>query len=108
MSRDDLRVTTAHLGDLAVHQGRAAAEIRSARLAAEGVDAAVRSTHGSIASATVSALEAALSTRHSAATRMAAISDELCDKLTGAAKRYEMTDDAMGSALDAEMQAGRP
>jgi Excreted virulence factor EspC, type VII ESX diderm len=105
MSRDDLRVATAHLGDLAVHQGRAAAEIRSARLAVEGVDAAVRNTHGSIASATVSAVEAVLSTRRNASTRMAAISDELCDKLTDAATRYDLTDDATGSALDAQMPA---
>ena len=103
MSGDDLRVTTEHLGDLAAHQGRAAAEIRSATLAVDGVDAAVRRTHGSIASATVSAVEAVLATRRDASTRMAAISDEMCNKLTDAATRYDLTDDAMGGALKAEM-----
>jgi hypothetical protein len=108
MSGDDLRVTTAHLGDLAAHQGRAAAEIRSATHAADGVDAAIRSTHGSIASATASVLEAMLSIRRSASTRMAAISDKLCDKLSDTAKRYDLTDGAIGGALNAEMPASRP
>ena len=58
MSGDDLRVTTAHLDELAVQQVRAAAaDIRSATFAVEGVDAAVRSTHGIIASATAGAVE---------------------------------------------------
>ena len=86
MSGDDLRVTTAHLGELAVKQGRAAVGIRSAVILAEGADAAVRNTHGSIASASAGAL-AALRSRRSAGAKMAAISDDLCDKLTEAAKR---------------------
>jgi hypothetical protein len=104
MSGDDLRVTTAHLGELAVQQGRAAVGIRSATFLAEGVDAAVRSTHGSIASASAGALAAVLAARRSAGTKMAAISDELCDKLTEAAKRYDQVDDAMSGALRTQMQ----
>jgi ESX secretion-associated protein EspC/F len=107
MSGDDLRVTTAHLGELAVKQGRAAGGIRSATMLAEGADAAVRSTHGSIASATASALEAVLAARRSAGTRMAAISDDLCDKLAQAAKRYDEVDDAMSGALREQRQAGQ-
>jgi hypothetical protein len=107
MSGDDLRVTTAHLGELAVKQGRAAGGIRSATILAEGADAAVRSTHGSIASATASALEAVLAARRSAGTRMAAISDDLCDKLAQAAKRYDEVDDAMSGALREQRQAGQ-
>lgn len=105
MSGDDLRVTTAHLGDLAVRQARAAAETRSATYAVEGVDAAVRSTHGSIASATASAVEAVLSARRGAGTKMAAISDDLCDKLADAARRYDQIDDTSGGALNQQMQA---
>lgn len=103
MSRDDLRVTTAHLGDLAVRQGRAAAEIRSATASVDGVDAAVRSTHGSIASATASAVEGVLAARRTAGTRMAETSDGLSDKLTQAAQRYDRADDALGGALEAQM-----
>ena len=107
MSGDDLRITTAHLGDLAVKQARAAADIRSATMLAEGADAAVRSTHGNIASASASALTAVLAARRSAGSKMAAISDDLCDKLTQAAKRYDRADDAMSGTLRTQMQAGQ-
>ncbi len=107
MSGDDLRVTTAHLGELAAKQGRAAVEIRSATVAAEGAEAAVRSTHGSIASASVNALAAVLSARRSAGTKMAAISDDLCDKLVEAAKRYDQIDEAMSGTLGTQIQVGQ-
>ena len=104
MSGDDLRVTTAHLGELAVQQARAAAETRSATFVVEGADAAVRSTHGIIASATASAVEAAVAARRNAGTKMAAISDDLGDKLSEAARRYDQIDDAMGGALDGQVR----
>ncbi|SEH56061.1 Excreted virulence factor EspC, type VII ESX diderm [Mycolicibacterium rutilum] len=104
MSGEELRVTTAHLSELAVRHERAAHETRSATVATEGVDAAVKNTHGSIASATSSALDAVLSSRHSAGDRMANVSDTLRDKLTDAAKRYGSTDEAQGSALDSQVR----
>ena len=104
MSGDDLRVTTAHLGELAVKQVRAAGGIRSATVLPDGTAAAVRTTHGSIASASASALTAVLAARRSAGTKMAAISDELCDKLSEAAKRYDQADEAMSGALREQMQ----
>jgi hypothetical protein len=107
MSGDDLRVTTAHLGELAVKQGRAAGAIRVAALLADGADVAVKNTHGSIASASAGALAAALVARRSAAEKMAAISDDLCDKLTEAAKRYDQLDEAMSAALRTQMQSGQ-
>jgi hypothetical protein len=107
MSGDDLRVTLAHLRELAVRQGRAAAGIRSAAILAEGADAAVRNTHGSVASASGSALAAVLVARRSAGAKMAAISDDLCDKLTEAAKRYDQADDAMSGVLGGQMQSGQ-
>jgi hypothetical protein len=107
MSGDDLQVAAAHLGELAVKQGRAAVGIRSATVLAEGADAAVRSTHGSIASASASALAAVVAARRSAGVRMAAISDDLCDKLAEAAKRYDQADDTMSAALRAQMQVGQ-
>jgi hypothetical protein len=107
MSGDDLRVTTTHLGELADKQREAAVEIRSATMLAEGAEAAVRSTHGSVASASASAVTAVLAARRSAGAKMAAISDDLCDKLTEAAKRYDHTDDALSGTLRTRMQTGQ-
>jgi hypothetical protein len=104
MSGDDLRVTTAHLVDLAAGQVRAAADIRSATVAAEGVDAAVRSTHGVIASATAGAVSQILAARREAGTKMATVSDELSGKLTEAARLYDQIDDAAGRELDGQVQ----
>lgn len=104
MSGDDLRVTTAHLSDLAAKQGSAAVGISSATILAEGADAAVRSTHGSIASSSANALAAVLAARRGAGEKMAAISDDLCAKLAEAAKRYESADDATTSTLRTQMQ----
>jgi hypothetical protein len=105
MSGDELRVTTAHLGHLSMRQADAAADTRSAMLTVAGVDAAVRSSHGVVASASSDALDAVLAARRSAATKMAAISDELCHKLSDAAQRYELVDDATGGALNTQLQA---
>ena len=107
MSGEDLRVTTAHLGELSAKQGRAAVGIRSATILTEGAAAAVRTTHGSIASASAGALEAVLAARRTAGTKMAAVSDDLCDKLFEAAKRYDQADDAMSAALRERMEAGQ-
>jgi hypothetical protein len=106
MSGNDLRVTTAHLIELSVEQARAASETRAATFAVEGVDAAVRSTHGVIASAMASAVEDVVSARRNAGRKMAAVSDDLCGKLSDAARRYDQTDDALGSALDGQVRAG--
>jgi hypothetical protein len=107
MSGDELRVTTADLGDLAAKQDRAAEGIRSAVSLPEGTDTAVRNTHGAIASASAGALVAVLAARRSAGSRMAAISDDLCDKLTEAAKRYERSDESMGVILRSQAQIGQ-
>jgi hypothetical protein len=106
MSGDDLRVTTAHLIELTVQQVRATVDIRSATFAVEGVDAAVRSTHGIIASATADAVSAVVAARRGAGRKVAAVSDDLGHKLTEAAKRYDQMDDAMRGALDGQVRPG--
>jgi hypothetical protein len=106
MSGDDLRVTTAHLNELTVQQVQVAADTRSATAAAEGVDAAVRSTHGIIASATAGAVSAVVAARRSAGMKVAAISDDLGHKLAAAAQRYDQIDDAMGRAVDGQVRPG--
>src|ERR1700749_3648100 len=73
MSGDELRLTTADLGDLAAKQDRAAHGILSAVNLTKGTDAAVRNTHGPIASASADALVAVLAARRNAGSRMAAI-----------------------------------
>lgn len=100
MSGDDLRVSTAHLVELTAGQVHAAADIRAAVFAVEGVDAAVRSTHGIIASATAGAVSQIIAARRGAGMKMATISDELGGKLADVARRYDQIDDAMGRALD--------
>lgn len=104
MSGDDLRVTTAHLDDLTVQQVRAAAATRSATLVADDVDAAIRSTHGVIASATAGAVSAIVEARRGAGMKIAAISDDLGRTLHEAAQHYDRTDEAAGCVLDGQVQ----
>ena len=107
MSGDELRVTSAHLGELAAKQGYAAGGITSATILPEGVDAAVRTTHGSISTASANALAAVLVARSGAGAKMAALSNDLCDKLIAAAKRYDQMDEAISGNLGRRMQPGQ-
>lgn len=104
MSGDDLRVTTAHLDELTAQQVRAAAATRAATALAEGVDGAIRSTHGVIASATASAVSDIVAARRDAGMKIAAISDDLGHKLNEAARRYDQSDEAMGRVLDGQVR----
>ena len=107
MSGDDLRVTTTHLAELADKQRHAALAVRSATASTDGAEVAVLSTHGIVASASATAVAAVLAARRSAGAKMASISDDLCDKLTEAANRYERTDEAMSGILRTGMQTGQ-
>ena len=93
-----------HLRALAATQQQVAAEIRAATAVTEGVDAAIRSTHGVIASTTANALTAVQAARQTAGTKMAAVSDGLNEKLNSAATRYDQADAAMGGTLGQQMQ----
>jgi Excreted virulence factor EspC, type VII ESX diderm len=99
----DLRVTTLHLGDLAVKQHQAAGEIKGATFVTEGVEHLVRESHGVIASATASAVAAIRAARRGAGEKVAGISESLSDKLTDAAARYDEVDAAMGGVLDGQL-----
>jgi hypothetical protein len=68
------------------------------------VDAAIRSTHGSIASATAGAVEAVIATRRAAGAGIAAVSDDLCHGLAAAARRYDQVDGALTGVLDGQMR----
>lgn len=101
---DDLRVTTAHLRELSAKQGRAAAELTTATAVVEGVDTAVRFTHGPISWGTAAAVEAVQHARRAAGTGMVKVSEDLETKLDTAAGRYHRTDSTMGDALDGTIQ----
>ncbi|MBP2455116.1 ESX-1 secretion-associated protein [Mycolicibacterium lutetiense] len=95
----ELRVATAHLYELSAKQGQAAISLTVATGVVEGVDSAVRLTHGPISSSTASAVAAALNARRVAGAGMASVSRELGAKLSRAASRYDRTDSTMSGAL---------
>jgi hypothetical protein len=104
MSGEALRVTTAHLRDLAARQAQAAAEIISATEVVDGVEASVRMSHGVIAWATAGAVQAIAHARRAAGNGMAAVSKGLNEHLADAASRYDQIDGAMGGHLDQQMR----
>ena len=95
----DLRVATAHLHELSAKQDEAATCLTVATGVVEGVDSAIRMTHGPISSSTAAAVEAALNARRAAGTGMANVSQDLGDKLTRAAGGYDRTDSTLAGAL---------
>jgi hypothetical protein len=96
----DLRVATAHLYELSAKQGQAATSLTVATSVVEGVDSAVRLTHGPISSSTASAVASALNARRAAGAGMASVSHELGAKLSRAASGYDRTDSNLSGALD--------
>jgi hypothetical protein len=104
MSGEALRVTTAHLRELAAKQAQAAAEITSATHVVDGVDTSVRVSHGVIAEATAGAVQAIQHARRAAGNGMAAVSTGLSENLADAASRYDEIDGAMGGHLDQQMR----
>lgn len=100
----ELEVTTAHLGELAAKQGRAAAEVLSATEATEGVDTSVRVSHGVISWSTAAAVEAANNARRAAGRSLADVSDYLEDSLQRAARRYDDVDECARGVLGAQVR----
>ena len=100
----DLRVTTAHLRELAAKQRQAAAEMRSATEVVDGVDTSVRMTHGVIAWSTAAAVEAVQNARRTAGTRVKEVSDEMADKLDASAAAYDRIDEVAGVRLYGQMR----
>ena len=104
MSGEALRVTTAHLRELAAKQAQAAAQITSATEVVDGVDTSVRMSHGVVAWSTAGAVEAIQHARRAAGNGLAAASNGLSESLADAASRYDQVDGAMGGHLDQEMR----
>jgi hypothetical protein len=101
----ELRVTTAHLRELAARQGDAVAVIQSATGAIDGLAGAVGATHGPISSATAAAVQAAESARGEAGAQTAAESGGMQDRLEASANAYGSVDQAVGGALNARIRS---
>jgi hypothetical protein len=99
----ELRVTEAHLRELAAKQGEAAADIQSATDAADSLGAAVGSTHGPISSATAAAVRAAESARGQACAQTAAESRDMQDRLEASATAYASVDQSASRALSTQI-----
>ncbi|MCH9730552.1 MAG: ESX-1 secretion-associated protein [Actinomycetia bacterium] len=106
MSRDELKVTTAHLRELAAKHGQTAAEVTSATETVSGVDTAIRKSHGLIAWSSAGAVEAIQEARRGAGKCAADESEALSENLISAAGRYEATDHASGASLDRQLPPG--
>jgi hypothetical protein len=100
----DLRVTTAHLRELAAKQRQAATEIGSAAVVADGVDTSVRMTHGVISWSTAAAVEAVQNARRAAGSRMERVSEGMADNLDASAAAYYRIDGLAGGRLGDQMQ----
>jgi hypothetical protein len=100
----DLRVTTAHLRELAAKQRQAATEIGSAAEVADGVDTSVRMTHGVISWSTAAAVEAVQNARRVAGSGMEGVSEGMADTLDASAAAYDRIDGLAGGRLGDQMQ----
>ncbi|MGE2718958.1 type VII secretion target [Mycolicibacterium celeriflavum] len=104
MSGDDVRVSPAHLGDLAARHALAASDAGAAARSVDGIPSAVRNTHGTIAASTADALADVLDLRDRAGTTVVDTFAVLSDKLADAAARYDRADEVAASALTAQMR----
>jgi hypothetical protein len=104
MSVEALRVTTAHVRELAAKQAQASAEITSATEVVDGVDTSMRTSHGVIAWSTAGAVEAIQHARRAAGKEMATVSNGMSENLAAAAVQYDQIDGALGGRLDQEMR----
>jgi hypothetical protein len=100
----DLRVTTAHLRELAAKQRQAATEMRSAAEVAEGVHSSVRMTHGVISWSTAAAVETVQNARRAAGAGVEGVSQGMADRLDVSAAAYDRIDAAAGGRLGDQMQ----
>lgn len=102
----DLKVTAEFVRALAQIQTDAADKIKDATEMVNGVSTQVSTTHGSICSATSTALTSAQNERMNAGTECQAASKDLAVKLNHAATKYDETDAAGQAQLNAQMHPG--
>ena len=102
----ELKVTTAHVRDLAGKQSEVATEIETAGAATEAVLRDVLFSHGAICGSANDALAAAVAARDSACTAMHEVSTSLEEHLNTAAAAYVAADAATSGTLDQTMLGG--
>lgn len=102
----DLKVTTAHVRDLAGKQGEIAIEIESAGAATDAVLRDVLFSHGAICGSANDALAVAVAARDSACSAVREASTNLQEKLNAAAVAYDATDLSASGTLDQTMLGG--
>jgi ESX secretion-associated protein EspC/F len=100
MPSDALRVTTAHLSELASKHDRAASEMTAAAGLVAGVHDRVRISHGVIASPTAAMLATLEEARRAASHSIAGTSDMFRGHLAAAAHRYVTTDHNLGTHIN--------
>ena len=100
MSSDALRVTTAHLQELAATHSRAAAEMMAAGHLVAGVEGRVRNSHGMVALPTAHIVGRIEEIRHIAGRRVSAESHALRWSLDSMAHAYIATDSVSGQDMD--------
>ena len=99
----DLKVTTAHVRELSARQGEAAAQVGAAGSATDGATQNMWMSHGVVCAAANMAVEAASAARKAACQAMAGVSQDLDQKLTTAAQRYDQIDQASQADIDGQM-----
>lgn len=99
----ELKVTTAHVRELAVRQGAIAAEIEAAKAVTQGASWDVGVSHGGICLSASTALYGANSARERAAKAMQTTSEELHAHLAIAAAAYDRADAQTSGALGRTM-----
>ena len=100
MPSDALRVTTAHLRELASKHGNAASEMTVAAELVAGLHDRIRISHGAIASSTAAMIATIEEVRHAAGHGIACASRMLRDDLDAAAHHYTTTDHDAAAHID--------
>lgn len=104
MPSENLRVTTAHLRELAARHDQAAGELTAATGVVAGVDHLVRISHGSVAALTAQELSTIEQARRAAGRDVVGASPQLGGDLSAAASHYDTTDHLSGKCLNRFLQ----
>ncbi|OLP00878.1 hypothetical protein BVU76_18240 [Mycolicibacterium porcinum] len=103
MSDGILGVTAPYVRELSGRQRTAAGYLKVGATITEGVPDSMLVNHGTICTASITALVFANNARAAACEAMAFVSQDMSEKLTASAKQYERTDSKSGADLGKQM-----
>ncbi|BBX90218.1 ESX-1 secretion-associated protein [Mycolicibacterium boenickei] len=103
MSDGTLGVTTAHIQELSDGQGIAKKYIELTAEVTDGVCASMLVNHGPVCAVSITALAMADNARAAACAAMAAVSQDMSEKLKVSATQYDQTDTQAGADIGKEM-----